>query len=103
MPHLIYATTPDFPTAQSIGQVLIEEKLAACANIFPHMHSIYLWENKLQHSDEVVLLIKTSSEALAHAQARITELHPYECPCIMAWEITQGHTPFLHWVDRLGR
>jgi hypothetical protein len=33
-------------------------------------------------------------------EKRIMELHPYDCPCIVAWAIEAGHQSYL---DCLGR
>ena len=38
---------------------LVEERLAACVSIVPKIKSIYIWEDKLQKEDEILLIIKS--------------------------------------------
>ena len=33
--------------------------MAACVNIIPGIISVYEWENKINHDDEVLMMIKT--------------------------------------------
>ena len=35
----LYITAPSFEVADKIGRAMIEERLAACVNIIPGMHS----------------------------------------------------------------
>ena len=41
---VVYTTFPNESDARKIGQELVEEKLAACVNLFPGMLSIYRWQ-----------------------------------------------------------
>jgi len=45
---IIYTTVPSESDAKRIGGKLVEEKLAACINIFPGMVSIYRWEAAIE-------------------------------------------------------
>jgi periplasmic divalent cation tolerance protein len=55
----VYVTTPSFDVADTIGRALVEERLAACVNIFPSMHSIYRRQGKIETAIEVVLIAKS--------------------------------------------
>lgn len=50
-------------------------------NRFPTT-STYRWEDEIHHDDEAVLLAKTTDEADGTLVDRLTELHPYDAPCI---------------------
>jgi periplasmic divalent cation tolerance protein len=41
--------------------VIVEQRLAACANIMPGMISHYRWEGKVERSEEVLVIFKTRS------------------------------------------
>ena len=92
-----YITTPDPETARSIGRKLVEERLAACVNMFP-IASIYRWKGKVEEAKETVLIVKTTRERLPEVERRVLELHPYELPCIV-WVGVEGHEPFLRWIE----
>ena len=46
----------------------------------------------------MALLLKTRSELVSAVEIRVRELHPYDCPCIVAWGSCGGSKLFLDWV-----
>jgi len=95
---MVYATASSRAEAMQIGRVLVEARLAACANVFDGMTAIYHWDGKLQEEDEAVLVLKTTAELLGGLTARLRELHSYDVPCIVSWKIETGDPPYLDWV-----
>ena len=95
---LVYITTPDPESARAIAEALVEEKLAACANIIPAINSVFYWDDKLRQSSESLLLLKTHQNRFDELTRRARELHPYELPCIVALPISAGLPDFLAWV-----
>lgn len=96
---MVYITTPDLDVARRIARTLVEERLAACANILPGVESFYRWQGAVQHDQEVALIVKTRAALLEALMERVVALHPYEVPCIVALPLNQGHEPFLRWID----
>lgn len=94
---LCLTTCPDFDTAQRIADALVEERLAACVNFLPGMHSTYRWKGKVEHAGEVLLLIKTTRVRLPAVQERIVALHPYELPEVLSVE-AGGLPAYLQWI-----
>ena len=94
----VYMTAPDRETARKLADILVGERLAACANILDGMESLYWWQGKIQRAVESVCIFKTTSSAYAALEQRARELHPYEVPCIVALPVPRGHAPFLRWV-----
>lgn len=95
---LVYMTAGSKDEAERIGNTLVRERLAACVNVLDGMTSLYWWEDAVQHAQETVLIAKTRSGVLERLKERVSALHSYECPCIVAWPITGGHAPFLDWI-----
>ncbi len=93
-------TLPDMADAQTLARGIIEESLAPCVNILPHVQSIYLWEGRLQENTEHQLLIKTCEKNYNALEAFIQKHHPYELPEIIALPIQQGLQYYLEWVER---
>ena len=56
---VIYTTFPSEEEARKIGNLLIQERIAACVNIFGGMLSIYRWQDKVEEANEVVMIVKT--------------------------------------------
>ena len=46
----------------AIGRMVVEERLAACANVLDGMTSLYWWQGALERADEAVLILKTRAE-----------------------------------------
>jgi periplasmic divalent cation tolerance protein len=83
---MIYTTLPDKAITKKIAKTLVDEKLIACANFFP-IESIYKWKNKLAEDKEYALIMK-----------RLKEIHPYEIPAIVSYEIKEGSKNYLSWI-----
>jgi periplasmic divalent cation tolerance protein len=96
--YLIYITTKDKAEARRIGRHLVQTRLAACANIFDQMNSMYIWKDEFQDDQEAVLIAKTTEARLPDLIAAVRSLHSYEVPCIVSLPILGGHPPFLDWV-----
>lgn len=95
---LVYVTTGSLEEAQDIARTVVNERLAACANIIPGMRSCYWWEGQVQEDSEIVLLLKTPALLVAPLTERIKALHSYTVPCIVALPITGGNQDFLNWI-----
>jgi periplasmic divalent cation tolerance protein len=94
----LYITTPSRDVAETIARTLVEERLAACVNIMAGIRSIYRWEGKVEAASEVVLIAKSRAAHFKQLEKRVRELHPYDCPCIVAWPIEAGYQPYLDWL-----
>ena len=95
---LILCTCPNADSASRIARVLVEERLAACVNRVPGLTSVYRWQGEIHEDNEVLLLIKTRRELFELLRARIIELHPYDVPEVIAFDIAAGHAPYLEWL-----
>ena len=96
---LVYMTAGNMDEARKIAFALVEERLAACANIWPHMESVYQWKGKIENDSEVVVIAKTKASLADQLTARVLELHSYEVPCVVTMPITGGNPEFLSWID----
>jgi periplasmic divalent cation tolerance protein len=94
----VYMTAPSAEAAETIARGLVEEGLVACVNIFAGARSIYRWQGKTEIASEAVLIAKSRRDLFERIERRVKELHPYECPCIVAWPIAVGHQPYLDWL-----
>lgn len=95
---ICFCTCPDADTAQRIATTLVAEHLAACVNMLPGVRSVYRWQDQVEQSNEVLLLVKTMPEHFAQLKARLLELHPYELPEVLAVETDHAHPDYLLWV-----
>ncbi|HKT17432.1 MAG TPA: divalent-cation tolerance protein CutA [Stellaceae bacterium] len=96
----VYVTAADFNEARNIARQVVEEQLAACANILPRAISIFRWQGKLEEAEEVLMVLKTTEQKLDPLIGRVKALHSYDCPCIEALPVVEGNRDFLEWVVR---
>jgi len=94
----IYVTAPNIDEASNIGRALVDERLVACVNIIEGVRSIYRWEDKIEDEKEVVLIMKTTENNVDAVTNKIKSMHSYDCPCVVALEISGGNQSFLQWV-----
>jgi periplasmic divalent cation tolerance protein len=97
-PILIFTNVPDEATAQTIAQRLVEDRLAACVNILPEVHSVYRWQGQIEQAPEITLIIKTLQSRYDEVEAAIYTLHPYDVPEVIAVPIDQGLPAYLNWI-----
>ena len=93
-----YVTAGSRDEALAIGRALVEERLAACANVLDGMTSIYWWQDRLDQAQEAVLIAKTRTELFPALSARVQQLHSYDCPCVVALPIADGNPDYLAWI-----
>lgn len=95
---LVVATTlPDMDSARSIARLLVEERLAGCAQCDQPIHSVYRWKNGIEEADEIRLSLKTRAECWPRLRERLGELHPYSVPQIVAVE-AEGAAAYSVWL-----
>ncbi len=96
---MIYITAGSRDEALTIGRALVEDRLAACANVLAGTSSIYWWEGKVSEDEEVSLILKTRDDLVDQLVHKVRELHSYDCPCVVSIPITGGNPAFLDWID----
>lgn len=90
---------PDAVSAEAIARSLVERGLAACVNVLPRGRSFYIWQDRLECSEEQLLLIKIKATVYAEVEQAIQALHPYELPEVIAVPIVAGSQKYLDWIN----
>ncbi len=97
--RLVISTAP-VDVAAGLARAIVEQRLAACANIVPKVRSIYIWQDNLEDEEEALLFMKTTAAGVEPLTARLKELHPYDVPEIISLKIDEheGNPDYLSWV-----
>jgi periplasmic divalent cation tolerance protein len=98
MHSIIYITAGDLKEARKIGRILVEEHLAACANIFP-ITSIFRWKGNIDEANEFGIIVKTRTDKMKDIEKRVKEIHSYEVPCVVSFKIEDGSIDYLKWIN----
>ncbi len=94
----ILLSAPDVDTAERLGRALVEERLAACANVVPGVVSVFRWRGEVQREVETLVIVKTVEARVEEVRARVVAMHPYEVPEVLVLPVLGGHEPYLRWV-----
>lgn len=95
-----FCTVPERESAEAIAHALVDERLAACVNIIGGVKSVYRWEGRVESGEEVLLIIKTSTQVpVERLRDRILTLHPYDVPELVLVPVTDGLDKYLAWVE----
>ena len=95
----VYAIFANAEEAERIGRQMVEERLAACINIFGACRSIYRWQGAIESSDEVAAIFKTSGSVADQLITRIAGLHSYDVPAIVVFPIDKLLGAYADWVE----
>ena len=96
---LISTTFETKEDAEKTAQLLLNEKLIACAQVSGPITSCYRWEGSVVTSAEFTLTLKTTAGLLELVTKRLKEVHPYDLPEIILQADTQGSAEYVKWVE----
>jgi periplasmic divalent cation tolerance protein len=96
---LVFSTVPDDETAGQLARTLVDERLAACVNLYSPMSSIYRWNGEVEQAAERQLVIKTTRDRIHALEERLRALHSYELPEFVVVAAEGGSSAYLNWVS----
>ena len=89
--------------AKRIAGELVGRRHAACVNIVPIACSVYRWQGKVCEDSEFLLVVKSLESEYEAVEEAIRELHEYEVPEILCFNVRRGSEAFLAWIaDSVG-
>lgn len=94
---MVITTLPDAPSAEELALGVLEARLAACVQMFS-IASRYWWKGRIERSEEMALLLKTSRQAWPALRSYIEARHPYEVPEMAAWALDEVAGPYERWL-----
>jgi len=95
---LIFTTVPDENQAHKISEVLVTERLVACATVGSPCQSFYWWQGSITQDKEHLLILKTRESLYSDVESRLLKIHPYQVPEIIAIPIVMGSEKYLNWI-----
>ncbi len=98
---LMYVPCRDEEEAASLGRRLVEEGLAACANVVGSIRSFFPWEGKLSEEREALLLAKTRVDLLPRVESFLLAHHSYSLPAVLALPVLGVNEGFRRWMKEV--
>ena len=99
---LVLVTAPGLKLARKLARLALEQRLVACANLVPKVESHYWWRGKLERSNEVLLLLKTTAGRVGALERLIVAQHPYDTPEFVVLPVRAVNQRYLNWWEALG-
>ena len=97
---IIHPSTNNIALAQTIANTLVNNNLSPCVQIIPKIISIYKWNNKLESTDEYLIVIKTFLNNIKKCQDLIQKLHNYDTPEIIVYESEIFINKYKRWFNQ---
>jgi periplasmic divalent cation tolerance protein len=95
----IHWTSGSLDEARRISRFLVQERYVACAQIVPWIESVYMWNNKLETSQESKIVLKTRLENYHKIREIIEQNCKYEVPEITWFKIEGGNQAYMDWLQ----
>ena len=95
----IITTVDEKEIAEKIAKKVVEKRMVACAQIIGPIKSIYWWKEKIEESEEWMVVMKSKKEFFKKVEKVIRDIHPYEVPEIIAFPVIEGYEEYLKWLD----
>ena len=95
---VVLSTAASQGEAEKIAGALLESRAASCVQIEPIV-SLYHWKGKIERTNEMRLLIKTTDVLYPRVESLIRENHSYEVPQIVKLPINAGLPEYLGWIS----
>jgi periplasmic divalent cation tolerance protein len=96
--RLVLVTHPNKEHAERITRGVIDAKLAACV-LVTDVKSFYNWEGKLNQDDEVVTILKTSTDKVTDLEKYIETNHEYDVPAIISFQANANEN-YGNWLEQ---
>ena len=96
---IILITCANNKEAKRIARALVGRKLVACVNIINNIKSIYWWQERVNSSNEILLLAKSKKALLGKIIRQVKSLHSYQVPEIIALPIISGNKDYISWIN----
>jgi periplasmic divalent cation tolerance protein len=94
----VVITADDEAWLVTFARSLVEDRIAACAQILSPIRSIYRWGGKVQDDREVRVALHTREALVPTIIERTRSEHPYEVPCVLALPVRDGNPDYLAWL-----
>ncbi len=95
--HIVVTTLPARPEAEKAARLLVEERLAVCAQVGDGIRSWYRWQGNVEEAPEVTLTVKVRADKREACIGRLQALHPYETPEILSWPVAWADPGYVAW------
>lgn len=96
---LILVSFEEMEHAERTANYLIDNKLAACVEIYP-VKNFYVWKGEKMAANEVSGVIKTDDGYFDKVRTALEKILPYEIPQIIEVKAENANESYIKWLKR---
>ncbi len=94
----VVVTAADADWLAGFTRTLVEERLVACGQHVVPIRSVFRWDGAVQEATEARVALHTRRSLVPEVVARVTAVHPYDVPCVIALPLVGGSERYLRWI-----
>jgi len=94
----VFTTVANKEDADRLARHMVEQRLAACAQVIGPIESTYWWQGQMETAQEYLILLKSRAELYPELEAELKAQHPYEVPEILAVPVSAGNPSYFAWL-----
>ena len=91
-------TVPNRETAEELSKSVLQGRMAACVSQVDNIRSVYWWQGSVEQAEEILLLIKTTSQKVESLKQFVSANHPYETPELVFISCDDALEAYVNWV-----
>ena len=99
VPVTVTVTAGSPEEADRLARLVVEQRLAACAQVSGPVTSTYWWEGSVNSSTEWVCVFKTVGRRVPDLTAVVRAAHSYDVPEIVVGALSGGDPDYLAWIE----
>tara|TARA_Y100001968_G_scaffold106325_1_gene96141 strand:+ start:209 stop:532 length:324 start_codon:yes stop_codon:yes gene_type:complete len=97
--YIIITNEKNKKKACKLGNLLLKDKLISCVS-FKDIESHFWWEDKINKSREVQLMIKCKKENVYKVCNKISDWHSYQVPEIIYFSVSSNEK-YHYWINSI--
>ena len=94
----VYTTFPSLVEAEAAAKVIVDRRLAACANILPGTVSVCRREGKVERGQEVVVIFKTRASLAGDVGQAVRDSHSFTLPAVAVIALESVDADYFGWI-----
>lgn len=91
-------TAPDADWLRQHCGMLIEQRLAASANIIPAVDSIYRWQGEIHEATEAYAVVHTQRNCFEEIARLSRQRHPYDVVHVLMHPVEAANEEYRRWI-----
>jgi periplasmic divalent cation tolerance protein len=95
----VITTASSKEEAEKISRIVVEKRLAVCAQVLGPIKSVYWWSGNIEVAEEWLCFMKSRVDLYKALESAICNIHSYKVPEILAMPVAKISKSYLDWLE----